>query len=371
MNSKFRSLIILLLIFVTVGCGPVNRDIGQEHYVKLWKTEVQFAGTLPNGLSLYVVQPRFKNVFSDSGYLLDSKNIIVEKLDEESVKKYQNQLGQYPASKNAFSQNINSKYQIGQNLHDVNNSDVGNPIFKYKKSFFYKCGLQGDWVGRIISQDPAYVYFVPSAGGANLTIGCIVSVQELDQLEAQLEREAVDKKNQYEKNLAKSKEQVKSRIDVVAQVLNYSSGCKDDGCDTYTWAAKDAKQCIYEKVSFNRGDSGYAQVQQLIQVIQAVNSPAFGITGSAGNIIKLNELDPKSLKIATINHTTTERKEIHDPKNYFNVIGYNNIQHEFQTQDVQYMGKPIFSQQNLDISRLRRGWSLIYSNYCSGTKKAF
>ena len=239
-------------------------------------------------------------------------------------------------------------------------------VFDYRFTCNYNCAAY------ISPQDPDFVYIFDNANNGESKVDRILSKSDLDQQKANIEKREINDKNKYEKNLVNSKESLKSRIDVVAQVLNYSSGCKDDGCDTYSWAVKDAKQCVYERVNFNAGnDTGYAQIQQLMQVAQAISSPSFGVTGSSGNLIKLNELDPKSLKIATMDHVTTEQKEIHDPHKYSRIVGYNNVQHEFQTQEVQYMGKPIFSQQNLDVSRLKRGWALIYSKYCTGTKKAF
>ncbi len=141
-------------------------------------------------------------------------------------------------------------------------------------------------------------------------------------------------------------EQNKKGIDVVSQVLNYSSGCGDDGCSGYSsWVVKDTKSCIYQKINSKDGT-----------VLQTIN---------------LNEMDPKSIQVVTMNRSYTERKEIHDPQKYFNIIGYDNVVHNYQTQEVQYMGREIFRSENLDMNRLQRGWSLIYSKYCSGTKKAF
>ena len=127
-----------------------------------------------------------------------------------------------------------------------------------------------------------------------------------------------------------------------------------------------------EKVNISGGkDNTFGLIQNFIEMATALDSPAFGNVGSASNEINLNDLDPKSLQIVTMNRASTKTKEITDPKNYTRVIGYNNIVTKYQTQEVQYMGKPIFSQQNLDVDRLKRGWSLIYSKHCSGTKKAF
>jgi hypothetical protein len=136
------------------------------------------------------------------------------------------------------------------------------------------------------------------------------------------------------------------KIDVVAQVLNYSSGCSDDNCGSFsTWSLSNKGKCVYENIKLSDGS-----------VLVTIN---------------LNDLDPRSIKFVTMNRASTEREEIRDPRNYQRIIGYNNIVNKYQTQDVQYMGKTLFSAGNLDVDRLKRGWTLIYSKYCSGTKKAF
>ena len=158
----------------------------------------------------------------------------------------------------------------------------------------------------------------------------------------QKEKEDLDKI----KKLSREMDQRKKNIDVVSQVLNYSSGCSDDGCGTYsTWLARDVRNCIYDKVNLQDGS-----------VLETIN---------------LNEMDPKSIQVVTMNRASTNREEIHDPRNWTSIVGYNNVITKYQTQDVLYMGKELFSEKNLDINRLKRGWSLIYSKYCSGTKKAF
>ena len=152
-------------------------------------------------------------------------------------------------------------------------------------------------------------------------------------------------KNQTIQRKLKIQDSIKKNIDVVSQVLNYSSGCSDDGCGTYsTWLARDVKNCIYDKVNLQDGS-----------VLQTIN---------------LNEMDPKSIQVVTMNKADTRRETVNS-LNGLHVIGYQNVVTKYQTQDVQYMGREIFSSQNLDINRLKRGWSLIYSKHCSGTKKAF
>ena len=182
------------------------------------------------------------------------------------------------------------------------------------------------------------------------------SMDELKKTDFQLKENTVQINNlkaeievlQQERSSVQSKilSSSKSKIDTVAQVLNYSDGCNDEGCGGYSsWVVRDSKSCIYDKVDLRDGS-----------VIKSLN---------------LNQMDPKSIQVVTMDRASTEREEIKDPKNGFRVIGYNNIVTKYQTQDVQYMGKQLSSQQNLDINRLKRGWSLIYSKYCSGTRKAF
>jgi hypothetical protein len=66
-----------------------------------------------------------------------------------------------------------------------------------------------------------------------------------------------------------------------------------------------------------------------------------------------------------MNQTRTTQKYDYAKKRNVNVVN------TYQTQDVQYMGKTIFSKEDLDIERIRRGWQLIFSKYCKGTSKAF
>ena len=105
-------------------------------------------------------------------------------------------------------------------------------------------------------------------------------------------------KNQTIQRKLKIQDSIKKNIDVVSQVLNYSSGCSDDGCGTYsTWLARDVKNCIYDKVNLQDGS-----------VFQTIN---------------LNEMDPKSIQVVTMNRSSTERKEITDPNRSSRVICQN------------------------------------------------
>lgn len=116
--------------------------------------------------------------------------------------------------------------------------------------------------------------------------------------------------------------QKKSTIknDLVSKVLNYSSGCSDDGCDEFAWYPANKANCKYEKMTIYRD-----------------REPIY-------HNIQLNELDPQSISI----------------KEY----SYNGVQ-------VLYDGQVVFFAKNVDLDRLKRGWALIYQKYCKGKKRAF
>jgi hypothetical protein len=105
-------------------------------------------------------------------------------------------------------------------------------------------------------------------------------------------------------------------VDIVSQVLNYTSGCEPEGCSDSTWFAYDASNCIYRKASVNKEDSQ----------------------------VSLNKIDPRGIKM--------------------------------EEEGVYYDGRLLFGGRDwwwhyIDQERMLRGWKLIYSDYCSGKKRAF
>lgn len=178
---------------------------------------------------------------------------------------------------------------------------------------------------------------------------------------------AAEKKKIEERNISiyNEKKNVAS-TDIVAQVLNYSSGLPETGGADF-WYPHDKKNCIYRKAIAARVNESDAD-RKFRQVI----SVAFG--GGSEQVetlpeIKLNDLDPKSIKVAEYTHSITE------PRTRWDYVLKRNIliseTRNWVTQDVLHSGKEIFTTQNQDIDRIRRGWSLIYSKYCKGAAKAF
>jgi hypothetical protein len=134
-------------------------------------------------------------------------------------------------------------------------------------------------------------------------------------------------------------------IDTVANVLNYSDGGPDDGNETTFWYAVDAKKCIYAKASNSVGVKSEDGLTTTFEVIPKLR------------VMDLNNFDRTSLRFAS------------EKINYPSVFGE---APRTTTQVYIYAdGREIFRTEGIDIERVKKGWSVIYSKYCTGTKKEF
>ena len=108
--------------------------------------------------------------------------------------------------------------------------------------------------------------------------------------------------------------------DVVAQVLNYTVFGNDEGNGDSFWYKETSGKCQYRlRIS---PDQSFSQ----------------------GNFIDLDEIDPRNITFR------------------YNSNGATVIMNDTAT---------LFYTRGLNVERLQRGWSLIYSNYCSGKEKPF
>jgi TPR repeat protein len=130
---------------------------------------------------------------------------------------------------------------------------------------------------------------------------------------------------------------IPDEADVVAQVLNYSDCGDDGGCETFKrinsplpvhWLRDPSAKCLYRKAIQFSPQQYYLRDQ-----------------------IDLNDLDPRSLKFGPRIHTGI----------------FGDLKDDVE---VTYDGTGIFSA-SADLDRIRRGWALIYSQYCSGKERPF
>jgi TPR repeat protein len=125
--------------------------------------------------------------------------------------------------------------------------------------------------------------------------------------------------------------------DVVAAVLNFTTFGNDDGANGRFWFQDPANKCHY----LLHRDS-QATSDDTFELLR--NQLGQGSTATGRREIDLDTLDPKNIT--------------------FKFDGVDTVtQHANQMLFV-YVGQ-------LDIQRLERGWTLIYTKYCSGTQKPF
>jgi hypothetical protein len=110
---------------------------------------------------------------------------------------------------------------------------------------------------------------------------------------------------------------------VVAQVLNYSSFGNTEGSGGAYWYQDSSDKCKYK---------------------------LFDPTPAGSPEIDLNALDPRKIMF---------REELTDSGVTYTIL-------EYDFHPLLPGASPHFMK--LDVQRLQRGWSLIYSKYCSGTR---
>jgi hypothetical protein len=136
---------------------------------------------------------------------------------------------------------------------------------------------------------------------------------------------------------------IKENTDRISKILNYSDGITENRYSYETWIKVGA--CEYKKVNNE--------------------------SGATRSTINLNDIDPRYLKVVVFNRTSSEVEPIRSYNNYTEIVGYNNVVHEYQTNDVVYDGKSIFSSRNTEIDRIRSAWKEIYSKHCKGQRVEF
>lgn len=134
-------------------------------------------------------------------------------------------------------------------------------------------------------------------------------------------------------------------IDTVAKVLNYSDGERSDiGSEYSFWYAYDAKKCIYRKAGYKR-TSNYNDYPGVFDVDENVKE------------IDLNSFDKSSVRYQSL--------QINHPS----VLGE---APRITTQVTIFAdGRTIFTADDVDPERIKRGWQVIYSKYCVGQRKEF
>lgn len=158
----------------------------------------------------------------------------------------------------------------------------------------------------------------------------------------QRQRDQQREQQNLERNLAKMAEEISQaeqkfqseskNIDIIAQVLNYSSGLKDEGSINGSWVRKEGAKCVY--------------------TFTATVPPMLGLSPiRIGSTIDLNEVDPASIRF--------EHR-------------YENLGFGWDWNTTTFANdKPLVrAPRQIDLIRLRNGWSKVL-NQCQGKRRAF
>jgi hypothetical protein len=136
--------------------------------------------------------------------------------------------------------------------------------------------------------------------------------------------------------------------DVVAQVLNYTDFGNDDGADGNFWFKESGSKCRYRLHRAGKTDLDPNELTRtlllakLMQTAVITGSPFKGTLREIG-VVDLDVLDPKNIKFQSAEGITV----------------------------TQQVNQILFVSVGAEPDRLERGWSLIYSKYCSGKERPF
>mgnify|MGYP000405612456 CR=1 FL=1 len=86
--TQVKNFLNLILLSLLIGCAPIQFDIGERLNTNLWSSQLEYEGTLSNGLTVYRVRPKFREDFATDGYLVDSKDVVIKSLDSDEINNY-------------------------------------------------------------------------------------------------------------------------------------------------------------------------------------------------------------------------------------------------------------------------------------------
>ncbi len=129
--------------------------------------------------------------------------------------------------------------------------------------------------------------------------------------------------------------------DIVRKVLNYSTFGEDEGTDAGFWYPVDRANCSYEVI----------KNPSIIPLFPGIQLTVRGHPDS----INLNTVDPRNIKIGRVMASNI----------------YNYDYHEVYAVDLDKKGTFQCLVSRCDGDRLNRGWSRVFSEFCSGVKRDF
>lgn len=246
---------------------------------------------------------------------------------------------------------VNSQGRTSYIYCTVNNTDTYSDILTKAYVGTPFCSQSVNHITVSFPQSDNGAYLEVNADGASIfSGGCDFNKIALDiknrrmHLYQELKNNVKVAKENSQKKLndeLNSKEAFKSfrkhaAVDLPAEVLNVSVGCSEKGCDGLFWYKKKNSTCTYDEALLDPIEKKFIPVN---------------------NEVDLDKIDPRSIRIGAA--APTGPRALLNPNQPVTVVTGNNGLH-FESP---------YSQDQID--RLQRGWTLIYSKYCSGKKRDF
>ena len=203
---------------------------------------------------------------------------------------------------------------------------------------------------------------------------------QAERIAGQAEKAAAEAAVEAEKAAAEAKEtatqaqkaaalKADAASDVVAQVLNYSIWGNDEGSGGSFWYKE--QDCRYKLCDPKPTPTPNSTKNAADVFVGILTALAKGYLSPKE--IDLNSLDPKSISVSQTLVDNTHCWNVY-PDEYTSRNPYQRCEYQPPTTStsVTYEGRELIKTiATVDPERIKRGWTLIYSDYCKGTSKPF
>lgn len=358
MKYEFKKNILSLVIVVAYGalsgCGPKVHKVGDNFYADIWTTgnrpNYYLAGTDGEN-EVYLVTPESRERGSTSGYGIEvnaANKKVVKRLSKEEADLF-----------------LSNKTKTGNKPSDDNSISGSESKLETTER---KTETDENVCTKDANQNPEI---------SKTQYGRMMN--KLHKFANHCDEDKALTPEQEEKNKAR----LIAKVDSVAQVLNFSSGCDDDHCPDGTWVPVDGQKCVYNYKKFNTMGS----VEHLVSAVGLIGGIPSQVND--GQTIDFNKISPSSISISEGVCDINGNQDVFCVRVNGEGKQLTSTASAAQNQSMDmahggYMGmmfglntekNAITSSirgENLSRSdRIQKGWNLIFRKYCKGGGKEF
>lgn len=357
MKYEYKKIFLFLIVLAYgtfTGCGPKVHKVGDNFYADIWTTgnrpNYYLAGTDGEN-EVYLVTPESRERGSTSGYGIEVNGAtkkVVKRLSKEEADLF-----------------------LSNRTKTANESSGDNSVGGSKSKMETtekKTEPDENVCKKDANQNPE------------------ISKTQYGRMMNKLHKFANhcdEEKSLTPEQEAENKSRLISKVDTVAQVLNFSSGCEDDHCPDGTWVPVDGQKCVYNYKKFNTMGS----IEHLISAVSSINGIPNQIDD--GQTIDFKKISPSSISISqgicNINgnqdvlcvrvhgedkQLTSTASAAQNQSMDMAHGGYMGMMFGLNTDD-NAITKSIRGENLSRYERIEKGWKLIFRKYCKGSGKEF